>query len=150
MLQGQFYYTTQCFINIKLETMSILIALFTGDGADYEYEIEDSRGTPTGLDAKLMPTTYTVTQTVYATVPHFSIGGPSHDPSITDLPISGGAGGGVYPTPVVPGPQGATPSSYYDLETPINGNLAKGVELPEEEFLIRTVVLSNMTILHNR
>ena len=127
-----------------------MILVLSGDGEDYEYVIEDSRGTPSGLDAKLMPTTYTITQTVYATVPHSLIGtGQPNSLGIVDTPISGQPGG-VYPTPVVPGPQGATPSSYYDLDAPINGNLAKGVQLPEEEFLIRTVVLSNMTILHNR
>ena len=47
--------------------------------------------------------------------------------------------GQVRPTPVVPGFPGATvlPRPYE-------------VVLPENEFLVRTVVKSNMTILHNR
>ena len=40
---------------------------FSGDGQDYDYEIGGSFGDTSGPEVQILPTTFTVTQTVFAT-----------------------------------------------------------------------------------
>ncbi len=66
---------------------------------------------------------------------------------------SGGATSNVFPTtgggrPVRPTPHIHTSTSTTQQWHPLIGS-GKGVRVPDEKFLVRTVVLSNMTTLHN-
>lgn len=152
-----------------------LLLLGDGDG-DYDYTIATDpggRGSDPGnrLDVSLLPTTYTVTrvQTVYATVPHSAIykpGGPGSqkvpgsgdggasvpDPQINLTPGPGQSGSQVRPTPVIPEGFSSTDGSGHLAfnGTYLNGHWTRGVALPRDEFLVRTVLHSNMTIIHNR
>ena len=51
----------------KIMIHKIQCFTFSGDGQDYDYEIGGSFGDTGGPDVQLLPTTFTVTQTVFAT-----------------------------------------------------------------------------------
>ena len=99
-----------------------------------------------------MPTTLTVTE-----VSTMFVVGPSDrndqgQPPITSLPypavLATGDDGLILPTPTLPITMSSTPyinpGPYVDISTPPIG------KLPNEDYIVRTILHSNMTIIHNR
>ena len=141
-----------------------LMLFFSGDGngelpeTDYETEPIDNR-----LDGvRIMPTTLTVTEvstlfvahptaTVHGAGGHQAVISQRYDPPHVTSDDRGG--GAILPTPVLPPyNQPSTFSSTLTIPDPHTGAQpppnAEG--LPLEKYIVRTILHSNMTILHNR
>ena len=139
--------------------------IFSGDGngelpeTDYETEPIDNR-----LDGvRIMPTTLTVTEvstlfvahptaTVHGAGGHQAVISQRYDPPHVQTSDDRG-GGAILPTPVLPPfNQPSTFSSTLTIPDPHTGAQpppnAEG--LPLEKYIVRTILHSNMTILHNR
>lgn len=127
-----------------------LYASFTGDGElpETDFDIDPSTDPDNRLDIKIMPTTLTVTEvsTLYVAKPTKAVDPGNYAYETYDQHI--------LPTPVLPPHIGSsTPTlddpiltsshPYVSAATPPN-------ELPQEEYIIRTILHSNMTIIHNR
>ena len=141
------------------------MVFFSGDGngelpeTDYETEPIDNR-----LDGvRIMPTTLTVTEvstlfvahptaTVHGAGGHQAVISQRYDPPQVQTSDDRG-GEAILPTPVLPPfNQPSTFSSTLTIPDPHTGAQpppnAEG--LPLEKYIVRTILHSNMTILHNR
>ena len=126
--------------------------LWTGSGdgelPETDYIDTSSNELENRLDVKIMPTTLTVTQvsTLYVAHPtlHSDLG-----PNLPHPP-------GVIPTQIMPTPTlpGTTFSSTLDTgispSRPYVSPEVSNSKLPKDEFIVRTILHSNMTIIHNK
>ena len=128
--------------------------LWTGSGdgelPESDYIDTSNNDLENRLDVQIMPTTLTVTQVSTLYVAHPTLHSDLGQGNLPHPP-------GVIPTHILPTPSlpGTTFSSTLDSTgiSPSRPYVSPEVEinkLPKDEFIVRTILHSNMTIIHNK